>query len=347
MNFSWAEGPSASDLFDAPDVYFSAEYVAAAAEADQGSWAVAVGGDGAILQPLVLRKIPAHDAIDCCSPYGHSGIWVDDAVSDHDLGVFRHKLRDHLAQMRVISEFLRFSPGLTDPERCAVIDPHLSVWLHGPFFELDLQRTYSSIWDTYSGAVRNAIRKAQREGLRSRVRLAKEDDVTRGSTFRRLYEDRMISLGAAPFYLFTDEYFIALARQRRFPLLLSEVLDDQSRVIAVSMVFRGPRYHWHHAASNEEAMRLGANNLLMDAVVRDGIAHGATSLRLGGTVPGREGLTRFKASFGSERLDYFLGGSVIEHATYDQLTLLRGDEPSTYFPAYRKPVPSASSHDHS
>jgi lipid II:glycine glycyltransferase (peptidoglycan interpeptide bridge formation enzyme) len=200
-------------------------------------------------------------------------------------------------------------------------------------------------WKAMEGRSRTAIRKAERSGFDSRLRPVRPDDTEPGSTFRRLYETTMARVGSSPRYLFTDEYYQQLLHGLGPALLMAEVYDPDGVIVAASLVMRHRgRAHYHLAGSDPGAARLGANNLLVWAIIGWAAAEGLDLVHLGGGLTADDNLFRFKRSFGGRAAEFWTGTAVLDESQYRILAEERSSRlgipldrmrTSSFFPLYR------------
>jgi lipid II:glycine glycyltransferase (peptidoglycan interpeptide bridge formation enzyme) len=192
---------------------------------------------------------------------------------------------------------------------------------------------------------RTKIRKALKNGYTGDVRQAETRDLVSGGDFRRLYDGTMHRLGAAPAYLFSDEYYQQLLAGLGSDLLIAEVRDPKGVVAASSLVMRhADRVHGHLAGSSVEDAPMGTNNLLKWIVMEFVLDQGLRQFHLGGGVGPDDSLFRFKRSFGGRELRYDVSGLVLDDDSYQSLVQRRAKEcdttpdallTSSFFPAYR------------
>jgi lipid II:glycine glycyltransferase (peptidoglycan interpeptide bridge formation enzyme) len=116
-------------------------------------------------------------------------------------------------------------------------------------------------------------------------------------------------------------------------------------VVAASLVFRHrERAHYHLAGSAPEALRQGANNLLLWTILRWAAEAGCAVVHLGGGVRPDDGLFTFKRSLGGTRTAFWTGAVVPRPDRYQALLAARAGElgrsvdelrNTGFFPAYR------------
>ena len=97
-------------------------------------------------------------------------------------------------------------------------------------------------------------------------------------------------------------------------------------------------------SSNRDDARMGANNLLNWTANHFAIEQGLRQLHLGGGLRARDGLFKFKQTFGGRELAYGVSGLIIDHEAHQAHLESRATECDTtsdellasrHFPAYR------------
>ncbi len=338
-----------------PDIYFTDRYGAALEISDDAGWEVATWQtpqDGPILLPYLKRPVDPElcDAlgegplVDLVGPYGYAGAWAAESTSADAWRAFRQAFRAAARERGYVAEFLRLTALVPGAEALASADPGVEIERLSETFRVDLAGGEDVYWTRAEGRHRTSTRKARKVGLRAEVTDLEPGDMAPGSPFRTLYEDTMRRVEAKPYYLFADAYYERLEAlaDRTW---LGRVLDADDDVVAAALFFRsGKLLHYHLAGSRRQAARDGANNLLLDAVVRRGIAEGAGGFHLGGGLREGDALHKFKRSLGGEALPFRVARSVLDPDRYHRLTALHAErtdrtvadlEATGWFPAYR------------
>ncbi len=334
-----------------PDVYFTDRYGAALEVSDEAAWEVAVWGDGPILLPYLKRPVDPElcDAageaglFDLVGPYGYAGAWAPPELDPSAWTEFRSAFHEASRERGYVAEFLRLSSLVPGADALAAADPAVEIVRLSETFRIDLTGGEDVYWTRAEGRHRTSTRKARKVGLRAEVTDLAPRDLAPESPFRRLYEDTMRRVDAKPYYLFPDGYYERLGALSD-GTWLGRVLDGD-RAVAAALFFRFDRLvHYHLAGSERQAARDGANNLLLDAVARRGMADGADGFHLGGGLREGDALHRFKRSLGGEALPFRVARTVLDPDRYHRLTAAHAartdrtpdDLAATgWFPAYR------------
>lgn len=324
------------------DIYFLPEYHQVHEVLGDGEPLafVAREGEAILFLPSMVRPVEAfadthEDGYkDMESVYGYSG----PLSTTQDRGFLSRAWGAFLGwakEQRVVAQFVRFHPVLGNHrlgEGCLTIQEDRETVL------LDLRAPGLDLWKGYPSVHRNMIRKAV-----SRRLLCRETPLEEGLRgFKRLYENTMVRVGAAPYYRFSEAYFEALWACLKGRLVLFSVWDGD--ILAASALFltHGPGMHYHLAASDEAYGNAAPNNLLLHEAALWGRERGIHWMHLGGgRTPSREdGLFRFKARVSRTRLPYCTGRLVHDPSTYrklcDHWMARQGTTaPPSYFLLYR------------
>jgi hypothetical protein len=325
--------------FPTPDVYFLPGYGRAAGIAEGGEWVLLEAFDGAWQVPLVVRTL-VDGAKDAISP-AYSGVYASPALSSVQIEQAWSATVNCLQKLGVITTLLRLSPLV--PQASDL--PGLRSIISGPTIVLEPADSEFA-WNCMEGSCRNKIRKALKHGYTGDVRQAEGHDLASGGDFRRLYEQTMQRLDAAPQYSFSDSYYRELLGVLGLNLLIAEVRDHAGVVVSATLLMRhAQRLHYHLAGSNVDDAQMGSNNLMLWTATQFAVSRGIRQFHLGGGLgQQRDGLFRFKHSFGGRELQYDVSGLVIDRALYQAHTKNRAKEcgittdalsASNYFPAYR------------
>jgi hypothetical protein len=338
---------STTDRADCPpDVYFLPDYVRAASIAEHGESLHIDALGGAWRMPLIIRPLDP-GLVDAITP-AFSGIYASPDLSPDLVQEAWHHSVGRLRERGVVSLVVRGSPVV--PQATSV--PGLrSISSGRPTVVLDLSDD-AAAWDGMRSSCRSRIRKAEKNGYTGEVRPAALPDVLAGGGFRDLYEATMDRIGADPLYQFGDDYYAELLAGLGSNLLLAEVRDRSGVVVSSCLLMRhGRRLHYHLAGSRQEDARMGSNNLMMWSGIRFAIADGLGHFHVGAGVAGRDGVFRFKTTFGGREAAYDVSGLVIDEQRYEDQVLARAKEcdvtveeleGSGFFPAYRAGTPAGS-----
>ena len=323
-----------------PDLYFLPGYGRAAGLADGGEWILLEAFDGAWQMPLIVRSLIG-GAKDAISPYGYSGIYASPSLSPVQIKEAWSATVSRLQDLGVITALLRHSPlvpqALDLPGLRTIIDGHPTIVLE--------PTDGDSAWSRMESSCRTWTRKALKHGYTGDVRQATAADLTPDGDFRRLYEQTMQRRSAAATYFFGDDYYAALLQGLGANLFLAEVRNGEGVAVSSTLLMRhAHRLHYHLSGSNLQDARMGSNNLMLWTATQFAVANGMTEFHLGGGLDSRDGLFKFKRSFGGRELEYRVSGLVIDPELNETHVRSRAKAcdtsaeallASNYFPAYR------------
>ncbi len=333
-----AEGP--------PDVYFAPAYGRAASIADHGEWLHVQAHDGAWRIPLIVRTL-ADGGRDAITPT-FSGVYASGSLTAQQVQDAWATTIEDLRRRGVISVVVRGSPHVRQATELDALRP---ISTDRPTIVLDLGDEASS-WEGLRSSCRSRIRKAEKNGYVGEVRPAQLADLAPGGDFRRLYDLTMERIGADLLYSFGDSYYAELLDGLGPDLLLAEARDQDGAVASSCLLLRhDTRLHYHLAGSRPDDARMGSNNLMMWTAIRFAVEQGLDHFHLGAGAAGRDGVFRFKSTFGGREAAYDVSGLVVDDASYQEQVRRRAQEcgvtvdallDSGFFPAYRAGSPVRS-----
>lgn len=251
-------------------------------------------------------SIPDDDGSDLQSAYGYGG-----PVSDCDMPAFRAdawRACEQFCRARgIVVEFVRLHP--------------LAPWQAYPgSVRVDRQTVAINLnagdWRAaYEIRCRTAVRKAVKAGLQ--VTECPQADVA--GRFAAFYREGMQRIGAAPFYLFGDDYFRAMAGVPGLRLLAC--VHEGEWLAAGLFLTGGDCLEYHLSATTERGRQHSATNLLIDAAAQMAAREGLSTVYLGGGTDATpdNALLRFKAGFSPVRLTYCYGYAIHDPARYGML----------------------------
>jgi CelD/BcsL family acetyltransferase involved in cellulose biosynthesis len=317
------------------DFYHIPAYARLSAKTEGGDPCAVFVEDGPsrLLLPLVLRGVGDETRRDATSPYGYPGPLVaegDDAFAREAMASAARLLADE----GVVSLFVRGHP-LIGPALPAELG---TVVEHGPTLSADLTLSPEELWRRTSSMHRNQIQKSLRSG--HRVFLDEGDG--RLSDFAALYRETMQRVGAADYYLFTDDHFREL-REALGPRLRLCVVEIEGEIAAGGLfVETGPFVQYHLSATSARFRREGPTKLMLHFAREWAQERGVRRLHLGGGVGGAEdSLFAFKAGFATDRHCFRTLRVVTDPAAYARL--VGAHDPAAdpadargFFPLYRR-----------
>lgn len=317
---------AALERFAAVDPCQYAAYVAAYASQRAGcAGRMALYGEGgeSFALPVLVSAVAIPrpdgaseriDATDLETPHGYGGPLTtnrDPSFLARAWAAIDAWTRD----IKAIAEFSRFSTA-TEAHRfahrdCDVIENRLLVIVSGV---ADGDALLAAI-DQKS---RNLVRKAWKSGLSAGVADRRADM----PAFRRIYWDVMERNAAADAFYYDDAYFAALDALPAQAYALIGVWNADGAMVGGALALRhGAHAAYHLAATEAEASRLGAGNLLLHGFTAQMLADGARRIVLGGgrTTDPEDPLLRFKRKNATGVAPYFIGLRVLDKTGYDRV----------------------------
>jgi hypothetical protein len=322
-----------------PDVYFTPEYGRAVCVSESGEWVLLEAFDGAWQVPLIVRTL-ADGTKDAISPT-FSGVYASPSLSQPQVHEAWLATVTCLRNLGLISILLRHSPLVPQapqlPGQKSIVSGHPTVLLE--------PADNDSAWSGMAGTCRNKIRKALKNGYTGAVRQASSQDLAEGGSFRRLYEQTMHRLDAAPVYFFGDDYYRELIDGLGLNLFVAEVQNPEGVPVSSALLIRhGDLLHYHLTGSSWNDARMGTNNLMLWTATQFTVEQGLRQFHLGPGIGFDDSLFKFKRSFGGRELEYDVSGLIVDPCAYRGHVEIRAKEcdtiadvlsTSNFFPAYR------------
>ena len=175
-------------------------------------------------------------------------------------------------------------------------------WVSYCGHEIDLSNGVDSVFDRFDASVRQAVRKAGKAGVQTRV-LTTPDAV---QTFFQLHCLTRRRHGTPPqsFAFFRNIQKHVLQPGNGFIVMATH----EDRPIAAGVfVHQGKAGMYKFGASDPSHWRLRGNDLVMSEAIKWYASRGYSRFSLGRTAPSNQGLRRFKCGFGAREysIDYF------------------------------------------
>ncbi|MCH7760266.1 GNAT family N-acetyltransferase [candidate division TA06 bacterium] len=223
-------------------------------------------------------------------PYSDSGDPLVDTV--HDLRVLFRTLREEMDENLSYFEIRTFrGSAMLDNRLFQKKDYYKS-------FLLDLNNSTEDLWKGFHPkAVRYAIRKAERSGIRIREGKDERDM----QTFYRLHVKtrRRHGVPPQPYAFFQNIWKILVSKGLAF-LLLAEV---KGKEIAGSLFLHHNKTLYHKFNSSDpEFLHYQPNHLLLWTAIQRGCQEGFQWLDFGRTSPDNQGLMEFKRRWGTREM---------------------------------------------
>lgn len=316
--------------FPINDVYWRFDYANANkySEEDEIYMFHYVGRNSEAIYITAKRLInkSVNDAVyyDLITPYGYGGWLVHGILEDEMYYEFDRWCKSN----NIVSEFVRFHPILHN-ELIAV--PYKVTEL-GSIVSIPLL-SECEIWNNITSKNKNAIRKAQKLGVK--VYYSNEEKIYR--EFQSIYRKTMERKQADKFYLFKEEYFDPFKTSLTDNSKMFYAIYNGKIIAMCLMIYENEIMNYHLSGSLEECRNIPATNLILYEAARWGLSNGIKTLALGGGLRStQDSLYKFKKSFAKHVKDetFRIGSRIILPEIYDKLSENIVDD-TQFFPKYR------------
>lgn len=317
------------------DAYHLRGYTHACETHEHGTLALAVvdSGHDALAVPVIVRDLPeslpgASRLRDISAPYGYPSI-----VCTSSLPAVRQELLDELLcglhMSGFVSAFLRCNPFVGFDEQ--VLRGSADVVTHGELVVVEVSSLPQETTAAFRPDHRRGIRILRETGFTTRL-----DDEGHAELFPELYRQRMLAVGADPYYLFPDSYFQVLMNELGEHVRLVSVVDGEGRLAAAALVLIcGSFAHYHLSSTHEAFLRVAPMKLAVLRMIELCRDVGVTRLNLGSGLGGRaDSLFEFKVGFSNLRAPFQSARIVLDAARYRDIA--GESESAGFFPAYRR-----------
>jgi hypothetical protein len=322
-----SEGPTAELIADRGAAAESEEFFRSRPflDAEDVTHTLRIEAPGAeLLAPVIVRQIPAGDAIDAISPYGYPGLSTSFSASeiDHTMvwsisdGAIDPEGIDFTAT-GLVTVFIRHTLG--EPPLCGARERNV-VQIADP--ALPLKRR---------GSDRNQINKNLRRGYELRLLAGPETSAEQRAGFLAAYEQTMRRAGAGERYFFGAAYFDRILESPGAWLALA--LAPGGEVAAGSIAVRSDGFlHYYLSGSADAHLRDSPMKNVVAALVELSAEQGLP-LNLGGGISRGDRLEEFKRGFANREQPWRTSEIVCDATTYARLSA--GRDATDFFPAYR------------
>ena len=238
-----------------------------------------------VASPFTGRRGVSLPFSDFCAPLFFGGSSPDHALVE-ELAILSRERNWKYFELR------------STPASTSALVPNKTFYAH----KIDLQKSAAELLENFDSAARRAIRKAERSTLS--VEISREENAIEQFFQLHARTRRRHGIPPQPRAFFRNIYKHIIQRGLGFVVLA--YVD--ARPIAAAVFFHfGKRALFKFGASDERYQAHRPNNLLMWEGIKTCTELGLTTLHLGRTDVGQEGLRRFKLSLGAEEemLRYF------------------------------------------
>jgi lipid II:glycine glycyltransferase (peptidoglycan interpeptide bridge formation enzyme) len=279
------------------------------------------------LHSLHLDAVPALEGwSDLQSAYGYGG-----PVANTDDSAFIqrawHAYQGWCREKRILAEFVRFHPMADNWRlyRGEIREDRQTVAIALNGAEPD---------SLYEIRCRTAVRKAVRHQLETSW-LPLSSHLHKFADF---YRDSMARIGAAPAYLFNNDYFDSLAKNTSPRLLVCH--QNNSWLAAALFLDGAEMLEYHLSGASEAGRKLCATNLLLHTAAEAARQEGKKWLFLGGGTDSQPDnpLFFFKAGFSPHRFQFRIGHEIHASSEYERLKARLNADANPRVLFYRKGI---------
>lgn len=313
------------------DIYHTKEWGELNAKKDGGIYCVFEFKNefGKIIYPYVKRKVGKINGIqyyDLITPNGFSGPVLLNIDSNNKflIDTFDDAFNRHCFQNRIISEYIRFNPLISNHTHFKKIfhlkfnnNTYYTNLLNGDFFLTE-----------YSSKIRNVIRNSIKKGVE--IQFDFEGETL--ADFYRLY------------HMMVTKNNVSKARILSFNYLKKSFKALQSKQFIVNAKFKGQiissaiflNYgkwiHYHLAANDPLYTSMNGNSNILYEVSKWGVLNNFEALHLGGGFS--KELVHFKKQFSCKNKLEFFVGIKIRNKKIQSLLELRNKDQNSAFPSF-------------
>ena len=319
------------------DVYWLSGYVKAFQIHGDGTPLLFFYDDGEVRGINVVMKrdvakderfigiIPEQQYFDFATPYGYGG-WIIEGRETSGLFETYQKWAE---KNGIISEFVRFHPMVKNHDTSRSFYEVLQL---GEVIHMDLS-SLDVIWNNIISKNRNMIRKAIKSGIR--IYNGRFPEIY--EKFRMIYNETMDKVNAEAYYYFEPAFYTSMLEDLPQNAQVFWAEKDGQVIAASIMIFANGFMNYHLSGSRREFSSMAPGNLILYQAALWGCANGYRTFYLGGGVgSGEDSLFKFKKAFYKGELNHFyIGKRIFDAEKYQELTDMREQIHSCFFPAYR------------
>jgi hypothetical protein len=317
----WREWSNTIDSLNS-DVYFSPEYHALFEQFGDGKACCFVYKDGLelYLRPYFINSINSlgykldKEYFDIQSVYGYTGP-ISSTADISFLTSAAQSFEEFCIGAGIVAGFTRFHPLLNNFQYSG----------HNPSFDrntiaIDLKRGGKEIWTSqFTGNARNMVRKAGRLGYSAEIESSPSE--LQIQKFIELYSANMSKVTANDYFFFDKKFFFNSFKLLKGKILLFNILDSTQSCVASSMFLLSQRYLHYHLSGRSITADNSVNSLVIQTAVNFGIENNLDQIHLGGgrTTGVEDSLLKFKKSFSSNELSFWIEKKIYNQAIYEMV----------------------------
>ena len=280
--------------------------------------------DGALVAPVLVRRIEGSDLSDAISPYGYPGMVPElvppgDGTEVPEISGKMDPASIDFSSTGLVSAFIRhrlnFEPSLAgaSPRNvCLISDP--------------------SIKRKSRPSDRRQIRRNLEAGYEVQIVPGPESSPAERSGFFTAYTETMERTEAAGRYFFPTGYFDTILGADETWLVIARAGDGGIAAASIATISDG-LMHYYLSGTASQYLRDASMKNVLESMIEFAAERGL-GLNLGGGITPGDPLEEFKRGFANREEQWFTSELVCDLAAYDSLS--SGDA-GGYFPAYRAP----------
>lgn len=301
--------------------------------------------DRIILLPGYKKHIKIYNNLlelfDFFTPYGYTGAFYSENVSEEELEDFWNKVDDWYLKNNVISEFVRFS----------LFNNYKKYTGH-------LQKTMLNVkgrilaqndqWEGFEQKVRKNVKRAQRENLTSKI-YYKNIDKEIIAEFHDIYIKTMKRTNAKDSFFYSLESFEYFVFNNAKLCLICTIYDDLKPISTELLLISNQSIFSFLGGTIEESFDKRPNDYLKFEVINWARENNFENYILGGGYGYEDGIFKYKkAFFPNDVVEYITGRKILNKELYSNLVndvnIIREKKnleflelnDDSYFPLYNK-----------
>jgi hypothetical protein len=302
------------------DVYFTPEYCQLFEKKGEGKAICFVfqQDSGLAIYPFLMNCVNdlGYDLdtnyYDIMGAYGYNGA-ASNSTDAEFMRAFEKAWLEWARSKNIIAEFIRYNPVLSNEKLCPWAPP-VDV-LDNVLLPLD---DYEHIWKvSYDRALRNALRRADKQGFSFIMQTGAEIDSELYHSFTELYAHTMQRRSANDYYFFDEDFFDNLKSGLGSHLLLAAVLFDGKVVSADLDLHNGINIYGFLSGTFSEYLHLNPTSWMRDQKIRKLVGLGFKNHSMGGGMQRNDSIYKYKKSFSiaTDSL-FYIGRKIHNHDVY-------------------------------
>lgn len=272
--------------------------------------------------------IPENTYFDFATPYGYGG-WLIEGQKENKEKLFS-EYENWCEKNNIVSEFVRFHPVIDNYSDSNSLYEVIPL---GNTVTLDIS-TPEIIWENITSKNRNVIRKAEKSGVE--IKTGNSPELY--EKFTEIYNKTMEHDNADEYYFFGKKFYDSIREDLANNAQIFYAEKDGEIIAASIMIYANGKLNYHLSGSLFEYRTFAPSNLLLYKAALWGCENGYKTFHLGGGVgSGEDNLFKFKKSFyrKDDLTRFAIGKKVFLAEKYQELSDLRGEIESNFFPKYR------------